>query len=154
MTNKVTMNKVNLDKSVNHHIALSAIMIKRVFYKILSENKLDITPEQWNVLYYLSESNGFTVGELSELTFKDFANISRITHKLEVAGYIKKQRDSSDKRVFKLFITNTGSEIINKLHQCAYESTNIAMQGIDSHTREIMLESLKQVLINTNNYLK
>ncbi len=86
------MNKVELDKSVNHHIALSAMMIKRVFYKILNENKLNITPEQWSILYYLSEIASLTVSELAELTFKDFANISRITHKLEVAGLIKNIR--------------------------------------------------------------
>ncbi|MFA8451924.1 MAG: MarR family winged helix-turn-helix transcriptional regulator [Bacteroidales bacterium] len=148
------MNKVNLETSVNHHIALSAIMIKRVFYKILSENQLDITPEQWNVLYYLSESGGLTVGELRELTFKDFANVSRITQKLEVAGLIEKVRDSADKRAFKLFITDAGEEITKKLHLCAFESTNIAMEGIDAPTREIILKNLKHILRNTDNYLK
>ncbi|MCU4155039.1 MarR family transcriptional regulator [Carboxylicivirga sp. A043] len=148
------MNKVDLETSVNHHIALSAIMIKRVFFKILSENELTITPEQWNVLYHLSESGGFTVGELSKLTFKDFANISRITQKLEVAGLIKKRRDDADKRVFKLFITDSGMAIIEQLHQCAFESTNIALKGIDADNREVMLKGLKQILINTDTFLK
>lgn len=148
------MNKVKLDESVNHHVALSAMMIKRVFYKILSENKLDITPEQWSVLYYLSESAGLTLGELTGITFKDFANISRITRKLEVTGLIKKLKDSADKRVSKLVITESGTEIVNRVHQCALESTNIALQGIESYEREIVLKSLKQILVNTNNYLK
>lgn len=56
--------------------------------------------------------------------------------------------------LFKLFITNTGSEIVNQVHRCACESSNIAMQGIESHDREIILKSLKQILINTDNYLK
>ena len=154
MTNIVCMNKVELDKSVNHHIALSAMMIKRVFYKILNENKLSITPEQWSILYYLSESASLTVSELAELTFKDFANISRITHKLEVADLIKKHKNSTDKRISKFFITDTGKKLVNQVHQCAYKSTNIAMQEIEPHEREIILKSLKQILINTNNYLK
>lgn len=148
------MNKVNLETSVNHHIALSAIMIKRVFYKILSENKLNITPEQWNVLYHLSESGGFTVSQLSDLTFKDVANISRITQKLEIADLVKKTRDSIDKRVYRLFITDTGSELIKQLHQCAFESTNIALEGIDENTKEVILKNLKQIIINTENHLK
>ncbi|TKG93993.1 MarR family transcriptional regulator [Puteibacter caeruleilacunae] len=148
------MSKVNLETSVNHHIAISAIMIKRVFYKILSENQLNITPEQWNVLYYLSEQGSFTVGELSELTFKDFANISRIAQKLETGGYIEKKRDSTDKRVFKLFITDSGRELIGKLHECASQSTDIALEGIDEEARETLLKSLKQVIINTTGHLK
>lgn len=148
------MNKVNLETSVNHHIALSAMMIKRVFFKILSKSQLNITPEQWSVLYHLSISSGYTASELSELTFKDFANMSRIIQKLEIAGLIRRKRNSIDKRIFKLFITNKGAETTKQLHQCAFESTMIALEGIDAQTRQIILKSLKQILINTDNYLK
>jgi DNA-binding MarR family transcriptional regulator len=148
------MNKVNLEKSVNHHIAISAIMIKRVFFKILNDNKLDITPEQWNVLYYLDKSNGMTIGDLSKITFKDFANMSRIIQKLEHAGFISKERDEIDKRVFKLFITEKGVELNNQLHQCASQSTEVALNGIDDKAREVMVEYLKKVIINTEEYLK
>jgi len=148
------MNKVNLEKSVNHHIAISAIMIKRVFFKILSDNKFDITPEQWNILYHLNESNGMTIGKLSELTYKDFANMSRISQKLETAGFIEKKRDKKDKRIFKLFITEKGQELNKQLHQCAYKSTDIALEGIDNQTRELMVNNLKQIITNTEEFLK
>lgn len=148
------MNRIDLSKSVNHHIAISAIMIKRVFFKILNDNKLDITPEQWNVLYYLDKSNGMTIGELSKITYKDFANISRICQKLETAGFITKKNDKLDKRVFQLFITDKGKELNNKLHECANKSTNIALDEIDDETRLLMVKYLKKVLINTAEYLK
>ena len=148
------MNKVNLEKSVNHHIAIGAIMIKRVFFKILNDNKLDITPEQWNVLYYLDKSNGMTIGDLSKITFKDFANMSRIIQKLEHAGFISKERDEIDKRVFKLFITEKGQELNKQLHQCAYKSTNIALEGLDDQTKELMVKNLKQIITNTEEFLK
>lgn len=154
MTNISFMNRVDLETSVNHHIALSATMIKRVFFKILSENQLDITPEQWSVLYYLSESDSYTAKELSELTFKDFANVSRMIQKLEAAGLIDKRKDAIDKRVSKLFITDAGRELIKQIHQCAFESTNIAMEGIEEETKDVILKGLKQVISNTSDYLK
>jgi len=148
------MNKVNLDKSVNHHIAISAIMIKRVFFKILSDKNLDITPEQWNILYHLSESDGMTIGKLSEITYKDFANMSRISQKLEKAGFIVKKRDEEDKRIFKLFITEEGRELNNRLHQCAYKSTDIALEGLNEQNRELMVRNLKHIIANTEKCLK
>ena len=148
------MNKIDLYKSVNHHIAISAIMIKRVFFKILNDNKLDITPEQWNVLYYLDKSNGMTIGELSKITFKDFANMSRISQKLEKAGFISKKRDQIDKRVFKLFITEEGEKVNILLHECASQSTEISLNGLDDESREIMVNHLKKIIINTEEYLK
>ncbi len=154
MTNTSSMNKVNLETSVNHHIAISAIMIKRVFFKILSRNKLSITPEQWNVLYHLTESDGMTIGELSELTYKDFANMSRMTQKLEIAGFLEKRRDNKDKRIFKLYITENGKKVNEQIHQYAYESTNTALEGIDEQSKEIILKSLKQVILNTEKFLK
>ncbi len=148
------MTKIDLSKSVNHHLAISAIMIKRVFFKILNDNNLDITPEQWNILYYLDQSDGITISELSQATYKDFANMSRICQKLELAGFITKKRDEIDKRVFKLFITEKGQELNMQLHQCAYKSTNIALEGIDNQTRELMVNNLKQIITNTEEFLK
>ncbi|PKQ65404.1 hypothetical protein BZG01_13190 [Labilibaculum manganireducens] len=148
------MNKIDLEKSVNHHIAISAIMIKRVFFKILSRNKLSITPEQWTILYHLTESDGMTIGELSELTYKDFANMSRMTQKLEAAGFVEKRRDDIDKRIFKLFITPEGKDLTKQLHQCAFESTSIALEGIDDSTKKIMIENLKKIILNTDKFLK
>jgi len=148
------VNKINLSQSVNHHIAISAIMIKRVFFKIISDHKLDITPEQWNILYYLDKSNGMTIGELSKITYKDFANMSRISQKLENAGLISKQKDVIDKRISKLFITEEGKLLNNQLHECASQSTNIALKGFDHESKEMMVKQLKQVIINTEEYLK
>ncbi|MPQ45390.1 MarR family transcriptional regulator [Marinifilum sp. N1E240] len=154
MTNICNMEKINLETSVNHHIAISAIMIKRVFFKILSNNKLDITPEQWNILYHLSEADGMTIGELSDRIYKDMANTSRMTQKLESAAYIEKRRDNTDKRIFKLFITDKGKKLNTQLHQCAFESTNVATKGMDEQTKEIMVKNLKQVILNTEKFLK
>lgn len=148
------MEKVNLETSVNHHIAISAIMIKRVFFKILSNNDLDITPEQWNILYRLSESDGLTIGELSKLIYKDMANTSRISQKLENAGFIEKKRDDDDKRIYKLFITSEGEKIHSRLHQCAFESTEIATTGLNDENKKMIVKTLKQIILNTENYLK
>ncbi len=148
------MNKINLETSINHHIAISAIMIKRVFYKILSNHDLKITPEQWVLLNYISESNGYTIGELSGLSVKDFANTSRMIQKLDIAGFITKKADPADKRISKLYLSKEGKDLIEQLHQCAFESTNIAIEGIDKEIQEIVLHTLKKVISNTNNYLK
>ena len=154
MTNTFKMNKLDLETSVNHHIAISAIMIKRVFYKILSNNKLNITPEQWNVLYRLTETDGMTISELSNAIYKDMANTSRMTKKLETAGFVEKRRDDIDKRIFKLFITDKGRELTNQLHKCAFASTMVATEGVDEKAKEILVKSLKQVILNTENFLK
>lgn len=147
------MHKTHLKSSVDHHIAISSMLIKRVFYKVLSKHELSVTPEQWNILYPLSEEGSFTVSELSQLAFKDFANTSRIIQKLETGGFVKKERDAIDKRVIKILITDVGVDLVKQLHECAFEATNIAINGIDDETREVLLKSLKTVISNAEEYL-
>ena len=44
------LNNMDIDKMVNHKIAKLSGIIKRQIYQIISEEGLDITPEQWVLL--------------------------------------------------------------------------------------------------------
>lgn len=63
---------------VNHKIAKLSGIIKRQIYQIISEEGLDITPEQWVLLVNLWENDGQTIGDLVTQSQKDFANVTRI----------------------------------------------------------------------------
>ena len=73
---------MDIDKMVNHKIAKLSGIIKRQIYQIISEEGLDITPEQWVILVYLWENDGQTIGGLVTQSQKDFANVTRIVEKL------------------------------------------------------------------------
>lgn len=77
---------------VNHKIAKLSGIIKRQIYQIISEEGLDITPEQWVILVYLWENDGQTIGGLVTQSQKDFANVTRIVEKLSKNGYIIKRK--------------------------------------------------------------
>ena len=55
---------MDIDKMVNHKIAKLSGIIKRQIYQIISEEGLDITPEQWVILVYLWENDGL-ISDLS-----------------------------------------------------------------------------------------
>ena len=71
---------------VNHKIAKLSGIIKRQIYQIISEEGLDITPEQWVLLVNLWENDGQTIGDLVTQSQKDFANVTRIVEKLSKDG--------------------------------------------------------------------
>lgn len=71
---------------VNHKIAKLSGIIKRQIYQIISEEGLDITPEQWVLLVNLWENDGQTIGDLVTQSQKDFANVTRIVEKLSKNG--------------------------------------------------------------------
>ena len=101
----------NLEKTINHQIANLAALQKKQAFRIIAKNHLDITPEQWVILYYLWEKDGQILGELVSNTKKDFANVTRIVDKLISSCYVEKRKDNKDNRKSKIFLLPKGYAI-------------------------------------------
>ena len=57
--------------------------INRKLYRSFRKLSIDITPEQWTVLYYLWSRDGVTQQELCNVTFKDKPSMTRLIDNLE-----------------------------------------------------------------------
>ena len=77
----------------------------------------DCTPEQWGVLTRLREEEGVNQSQLGERTFKDRRNIGRILDLLEKRSLIERRRDAGDRRAHRVFLTDEGREVEEKLHR-------------------------------------
>jgi len=137
--------KINLDKSVIHRIAMLAISLKRQVFRLIAENKLDITPDQWVILYYLWEEDGLPVGLLATKTRKDFANATRIIDKLVKQGYVEKRKSETDSRVSHIYLLKKANDIKESIQVVWEESTEIAMKGIDASEQLILLNLLDRI---------
>ena len=58
---------MDIDKMVNHKIAKLSGIIKRQIYQIISEEGLDITPEQWVLLVNLWETDISSSGKIIKM---------------------------------------------------------------------------------------
>jgi DNA-binding MarR family transcriptional regulator len=137
--------KIDLDKSVNHRIAMLAVSLKRQVFRLIADNKLDITPDQWVILYYLWEEDGLPVGLLASKTRKDFANATRIIDKLEKQKYVEKRKSETDSRVSHIFLLKKAHDIKESIHKVWEESTEIAMNGIDESEKLVLLHLLDRI---------
>jgi MarR family transcriptional regulator, organic hydroperoxide resistance regulator len=59
-------------------------------------------------------------GELSQTEIKErlgveYSTVHKITERLQKGGFVTKVKDSSDKRVSKIRLTNKGSDIVKKI---------------------------------------
>ena len=137
--------KIDLDKSVNHRIAMLAVSLKRQVFRLIADNKVDITPDQWVILYYLWEEDGLPVGLLATKTRKDFANTTRIIDKLVKQKYVEKRKSETDSRVSHIFLLKRAHDIKESIHKCWEESTEIAMKGIDASEKLVLLNLLDRI---------
>ncbi len=141
-----------LEDSVNHRVATLAVLLKRQVFRIIAENKIGITPDQWVIMYCLWQENELSVGEISNRTKKDFANVTRILDKLEKIGYVTKVKNTNDNRSTNIHILPKADEIKNKLQNCWIESTELAMRGISKEEQILFLNTIekieKNILVN------
>ena len=135
----------NLDHTVNHRIATVAILLKRQVYRIIAENKLEITPEQWVVMYYLWKENGLSVKEIASRSRKDMGNVTRIVDKLSKLGYVSRRKGEKDSRVSNIYILPKAEEIKEQIQNCWRESTEIAINGISDAEQQLLLGILDKV---------
>ena len=139
---------VDLERSVNHRIASVSMLAKRAAIRTIAREGLDITPEQWTVLYYLWQEDGLPVGELVRRTKKDFANVTRIVDKLLRTGYVRKERDRSDGRTFHIYLLPAGLKIRDGIESIQEEVLSLSLAGITEHEQEMMLALLARMEAN------
>jgi MarR family transcriptional regulator, organic hydroperoxide resistance regulator len=108
----------------------------------------DITPEQFFVLARLREQQGLNQRQLGEITFKDRHNITRILNLLEKRGYIERRPDSGDKRIYRIYLTESGQEIQDKVMPVVTSHINHVLSDINDNNLTIMRRTLEKIAEN------
>ena len=129
-------------------IGKSSRLITNNLARELLNLKLGITTEQWIILQILS--NGSTTQKrLSEITLKNKASINSLVNNLLKQGLINKSISNVDKRETVISITESGTNIREKVKRNATKSINTALNGFS--TTEI--DKLNTFLERINNNL-
>ncbi|KNZ69102.1 transcriptional regulator, MarR family [Thermincola ferriacetica] len=108
----------------------------------------EITPEQWGILNWLWEKEGISQKELSEKSFKDQPNVTRILDKLEEKGLIKRQENPDDRRAFSVFLTEKGYGLKGVLVTAATKALDEALQGFDTGEIQQLKNLLEKIFTN------
>ncbi|HMQ53132.1 MAG TPA: MarR family transcriptional regulator [Anaerolineae bacterium] len=115
------MSDFSLDTSLGFVINRTAQRLKLELQHAFKAQGYDITPEQWAVLSRLWEQEGLNQVELAERTFKDKPNVTRMLDVLERRGFVIRQKDDTDRRAYRVFLTEPGRQLQAKLVPLAVE---------------------------------
>lgn len=137
-----------LDESLGFVINKTALALKSELDKKLKT--LDITAVQFAILKRLYEEDGLSQKEIANRTFKKTAEITHIIDKLEKKGYVERVEKKGDRREYRIELTSRGKEIEESAIQAAYETLEIALQGISDNDVKAMLSNLDKIYKNLN----
>ena len=80
--------------------------INRKLYRSFRKLSIDITPEQWTVLYYLWSRDG-----VCNVTFKDKPSMTRLIDNLEKQQLVVRSPGVKDRRINLIHLTDKGREL-------------------------------------------
>ena len=85
--------------------------IGRRLQKNFKQANIEITIEQWSVLYHLWKVDGMSQQELCDATFRDKPSITRLVDNLEKLKLVKRNASREDRRKNLIVLSPEGKEL-------------------------------------------
>jgi DNA-binding MarR family transcriptional regulator len=79
------------------------------------ERETGLSAPKWFVLVVLSKRDGAGQGEVSQLFEVDPSRVTRIAQALEGDGLVRRERDTDDNRVVRMYLTDEGRRRLRRL---------------------------------------
>lgn len=96
-------------------LARTYLGVKQGLRRVFIQEGLDLTSEQGVALAFIRQNQGLSQCELADKTIKDRTTITRILDRLEQKGLIRRERDERDRRSYRLFTTEEGYALCDKI---------------------------------------
>jgi len=122
--------------------------IARRLQKKLNATGLNITIEQWSVLYQLWKQEGLSQQQLCDATFRDKPSITRLVDNLEKLNLVKRVPSDNDRRINLIYLTKQGLKIEKETMQLAEQTLNEALIGVPTAQVDVCKQVLQVVYDN------
>ena len=122
--------------------------IARRLQKKFNQSNLNITIEQWSVLYHLWKQDGISQQELCNATFRDKPSITRLVDNLEKLDLVKRVPSESDRRINLIYLTKQSQQLQKDTMSLAEETLNEALETVPADKIEVCKEVLQIVYDN------
>jgi len=122
--------------------------IARRLQKNFKQANVDITIEQWSVLYHLWKQDGLSQQQLCDATFRDKPSITRLVDNLEKIKLVKRVASKDDRRMNMIYLAKEAIDLQDKTMELANQTLNEALEGVTIEQIEIAKSVLQKVYDN------
>ena len=109
---------------------------------------LEITIEQWSVLYHLWKQDGMSQQELCNRTFRDKPSITRLIDNLEKQKLVKRMPSKEDRRINLVCLSEPAKLLQDKTIELANQTMDEALIGVGKNEIEIVKQVFQKVYDN------
>ena len=127
---------------------MASTAVARRLQKNFRLSGLEITIEQWSVLYHLWKQDGLSQQELCNRTFRDKPSITRLLDNLEKQKLVKRMPSKDDRRINLVCLTESAKLLQDKTIELANQTMDEALVGVGKNEIEIVKQVFQKVYDN------
>ena len=135
-----------MDSNFAFEVAETAQALRRDFDRRAAE--LGVTRAQWRVLSWLSRADGQRQVALAEALDVEPITLCRMIDRLAEAGLVERRADGTDRRAWRIHLTDRAAPIIARLRSVADLFLADALENIPETEQARVRDLLKQVREN------
>ncbi len=142
-----------ISESLGHVTNRVAIIMRKNLAVRFKEQGVKLTSEEFAILHTLWETDGLFQTEITEKTLKDKTRVTRLLLKLIDKALVEKRIDENDRRNFRIYLTEKGSNLKYKVLPIVRSLMEQASCQVSSIDLETTIITLKKMFANLNNKL-
>jgi DNA-binding MarR family transcriptional regulator len=127
---------------------MASTAVARRLQKNFRNAGLEITIEQWSILYHLWKEDCLSQQELCNRTFRDKPSITRLIDNLEKQEMVKRMPSKTDRRINLVCLTEAAKQIQNLTIDLANQTMSEALVGVKKEDIEIVKLVFQKVYDN------
>lgn len=110
--------------------------------------ELNLTRSQWWVLTHLFRGDGVTQTELAESLEIEKPTLGRLLDRLEAKGWVRREHDATDRRVWRVHLTEEVEPALRKMRVLAAELRRDALGDMSAAETERFVDTLITIKAN------
>src|SRR4051812_14755604 len=127
---------------------MASTAVARRLQKNFKQAGIEITIEQWSVLYHLWKQDGLSQQELCNQSFRDKPSITRLVDNLEKLKLVKRVESKDDRRINLIYLTEASKKLEDETIEVANQTINQALEGVSAADIELCKAVLQKVYDN------
>ena len=140
--------EINKIMHYGFRIERTAKKIKQTLQKRFAALNSEITVDQWVILDCLFRAGELSQNELADYTYKDAPTVTRIIDLLSKKELLSRQNDDTDRRRFKICLTEKGRECVRKHLPIVQDVRRQGRNGLSDTDFDRMEEVLEKIFRN------
>ena len=135
-----------LEQALAYRIYRLSRLLRHNLRQILVNAGLDVSPEQYFMLYRLYQKDGVPQAQLADPAFGDYPNMTRMIDGLEKKGLVERRNDPEDRRRYLITLLEKGRTLMKEVEPAILAERGRIHAAFKDGELDVFTESLDRFL--------